>query len=117
MDTTPAGLSKFDKNTAFVMSDVLCGQVQRAKGLGFGDLVMSVLPWPFHKDLDIGGDGIEPCKSAGVNIGMICSLSIPIITICALILLMMIVLILDLIFKWIPWFIVCFPLPGFKAKK
>jgi hypothetical protein len=48
---------------------------------------------------------------------MICSLSIPIITICALILLMMIVLVLDVIFKWIPWFIVCFPLPGFKAKK
>jgi hypothetical protein len=101
-----------------VISDVLCGQMQRAKGLGFGDLVLSVLPWPFHKDLDIGGEGIGPCESGpGVTIGMICSLSIPIITICALILLMMIVLILDLIFKWIPWFIVCFPLPGFKAKK
>jgi hypothetical protein len=117
VDTTPAGMRKFNKNTAFVISDVLCGQMQRAKGLGFGDLVLSVLPWPFHKDLDIGGDGIGPCESGpGVSIGMICSLSIPIITICALILLMMIVLVLDLIFKWIPWFIMCFPLPGFKAK-
>ncbi len=118
VDTTPAGMRKFNKNTAFVISDVLCGQMQRAKGLGFGDLVLSVLPWPFHKDLDIGGDGIGPCESGpNVSIGMICSLSIPIITICALILLIMIVLVLDLIFKWIPWFIMCFPLPGFKAKK
>jgi hypothetical protein len=91
--------------------------VNRLKGLGFVDLVLSVLPWPFHKDLDIGNDGIGPCNSASGNLGMICSLSIPIITICALILLFMIVLVLDIIFKWIPWFIICFPLPGFKAKK
>jgi hypothetical protein len=118
IDTTAAGMRKFNKNTAFVISDALCGQLQRAKGLGFGDLVLSVLPWPFHKDLDVGGDGIGRCQSSsGASLGMICSLSIPIITICALILLMMIVLVLDMIFKWIPWFIVCFPLPGFKAKK
>jgi hypothetical protein len=117
IDTTAAGMRKFNKNTAFVISDALCGQLQRAKGLGLGDLVLSVLPWPFHKDLDVSGDGIGPCKRDSVSLGMICSLSIPIITICALILLMMIVLVLDVIFKWIPWFIVCFPLPGFKAKK
>ena len=28
MDVSPAGLRKFDKNTAFMMSDLLCGQVQ-----------------------------------------------------------------------------------------
>jgi hypothetical protein len=117
IDTTAAGMRKFNKNTAFVISDALCGQLQRAKGLGLADLVLSVLPWPFHKDLDVGAGGIGPCKNSGGNLGMICSLSIPIITICALILLMMIVLVLDMIFKWIPWFIVCFPLPGFKAKK
>jgi hypothetical protein len=117
IDTTAAGMRKHQKNTAFVISDVLCGQVNRLKGLGFVDLVLSVLPWPFHKDLDIGNDGIGPCNSTSGNLGMICSLSIPIITICALILLFMIVLVLDLIFKWIPWFIICFPLPGFKAKK
>ena len=47
---------------------------------------------------------------------MICTLSIPIITICALILLMIIVLLLDFIFRWLPFFIICFPLPRFKAK-
>ncbi len=116
LDTTPAGMRKHSKNTAFVISDVLCGQIQRAKGLGLVDLVRSVLPWPLHKDLDVGGMG--PCKnSKEANIGMICSLSIPIITICALILLMIIVSLLDLIFRWMPWFIMCFPVPGLKAKK
>jgi hypothetical protein len=63
-DTTPAGLRKFNKNTAFEISNILCGQVQRAKGLGFGDLVMSVLPWPFHKDLDKAGGGPLPGPTA-----------------------------------------------------
>jgi hypothetical protein len=115
VDTTPAGLRKFNRNTAFVLSDVLCGQVQRAKGLGFIDLVLSVLPWPFHKDLDVGGGGA--CTSAGINIGMICSLSIPIVTICALILLIIIVSLLDLVFRWLPYLIMCFPVPGLKGKK
>ena len=113
-DTTPAGLRKHNKNTAFVMSDVLCGQVQRAKGLGFIDLVLSVLPWPFHKNLDVGGMG--PCKSPQARLGMICSLSLPIITICALILLMIIVSLLDLIFRWMPFFAICFPVPKLKGK-
>jgi hypothetical protein len=117
VDTTPAGLRKFDKNTAFVMSDVLCGQIARMRGLTLGDLVRSVLPWPLHKDLSVPEGG--PCKQGaapGVNIGLICSLSIPIITICALILLMIMVSLLDYIFRWIPYFIVCFPLPGLRAK-
>jgi hypothetical protein len=114
LDTTPAGLRKFDRNTAFMMSDILCGQVQRAKGLGFIDLVRAVLPFPLHKDLDVGGLG--PCGGTP-TIGMICSLSIPIITICALILLIIMVTLLDLIFRWLPWFILCFPVPGLRAKK
>ena len=116
IDTTAAGLRKHQKNTAFVLSDILCGQVNRLKGLGFVDLVLSVLPWPFHKDLDIGSDGLGPCKSGAANFGMICSLSIPIITICALILLFMIVLVLDIIFHWIPWLIICFPI-RFRTKQ
>lgn len=116
IDTTPAGLRKFDRNTAFMVSDVLCGQIDRVKGLSLGDLVLSVLPWPFHKELQVADPG--PCKDdAGGSIGMMCSVSIPIITICALLLLMIIVNLLNIIFKWIPWFIMCFPIPGFKAKK
>ena len=32
IDTTPAGLRKFDKNTAFMVTDVLCGQIEAAQG-------------------------------------------------------------------------------------
>jgi hypothetical protein len=117
LDTSPAGLRKFDKNTAFMISDQLCGQMQRLKGITFADLVLSVLPWPFHKSLSVGAPEMGPCKSGPEALGMICTLSIPIITICALILLFVIVLLLDIIFKWIPFFIMCFPLPSFKGKK
>jgi hypothetical protein len=88
--------------------------VQRAKNLGFIDLVRSVLPWPLHKDLDVGSGG--PCNDGSVSLGMICSISIPIITICALILLFIFVLLLDLVFRWIPYFVICFPVPRFKGK-
>ncbi len=116
LDTSPAGLRKHPKNTAFLMSDQLCGQVQRAKGLGFVDLVRSVLPWPLHKPLEVGGMG--PCVggSPQASLGMICSLSLPIITICALILLMIIVSLLDFVFRWLPYFVMCFPVPKFKGK-
>jgi hypothetical protein len=115
LDTTPAGLRKFDKNTAFLVSDVLCGQMTRLKSLGLIDLIRAVLPWPLHKDLDVPDKG--PCKDgSGMDIGMLCSISIPIVTICALVLLMVIVSLLDLIFRWIPYFILCFPLPKFKGK-
>lgn len=115
VDISPAGLRKFDRNTVFMMSDMLCGHLDRFKGITFGDLVLSVLPWPFHKDFNVKDKG--PCKQNGDALGVMCSLSIPIITICALILLTIIVSLLDFIFRWLPLFVVCFPLPGFKARK
>lgn len=113
-DTTPAGLRKFDKNTAFVLSDVLCGQFSAMRGLGFGDLIRAVLPWPLHKDL-----GVTPSSctdGGGLSVGMVCSFSIPIITLCALILLMIIVKLLDIVFFWLPFFQICLPVPKFDAK-
>jgi hypothetical protein len=115
IDTTPGGLRKHDKNVALLLSDVLCGQVKRARGLSFGDLVLSVLPWPFHKGLP--GADAGPCKDDSGTIGMICSLSIPIITICALILLIIIVMLFDIIFRWVPYLISCLPIPNFSAKE
>jgi hypothetical protein len=115
VDTSPAGLRRAPKNTAFMVSDMLCGQINRAKGLGFIDLVLSVLPFPLNKALDSGGP--TPCKTdTGLSLGMICSLSIPIITICALIILIIMVSLLDIIFRWMPYFFFCFPLPKFNAK-
>jgi len=115
IDTSPAGLRKFDKNTAFVISDTLCGQIKRIQGITFGDLVRTVLPFPLHKDLDAGGGA---CKgSDGTSFGTICSLSIPIITICALIILILMVSLLDIIFHWVPFFLICFPFKGMSAKQ
>jgi hypothetical protein len=114
VDTSPAGLRKFAKNTSFVISDSLSCQIEKARSLTFGDLVLSVLPWPFNKKLNTGG---AKCDSTGIDIGKICTLSIPIITICALILLIIFVLLLDIIFKWVPYLIFCLPIPGLKAKE
>jgi hypothetical protein len=116
LDTTAAGLRKHPKNAVLMVSDVLCGQIQRAKGLGLVDLVLSVLPWPLNKPLNL--DGMSKCRNGRADdIGMICSLSIPIVTLCALILLMIIVSLLDFIFRWLPWFVMCLPVPGLKGKR
>lgn len=47
-----------------------------------------------------------------IDLGRICSLSIPIITICALVLLLVIVVVLNIVFWWLPFFKICFPLPS-----
>ena len=79
------------------------------------DLVRSVLPFPLNKALP--DTPPSACKTdAGLSLGMICSLSIPIITICALIVLMIMVSLLDYVFRWMPYFVFCFPLPKFSAK-
>jgi hypothetical protein len=115
LDISPAGLRKYQKNTGFVISDMLCGKIKRIRELTLADLVLSVLPWPFHKDLPNPG-GTGPCTGREGNFGMICSLSIPIVTLCALILLMVIVALFDLFFRWIPYLFICLPIPGLKGK-
>jgi hypothetical protein len=91
IDTSPEGLRKFDKGVAFMLSDQLRKQMARVSGL---------------KELMEGEVGAEP----ELSIGLICSFSIPIITICALILLLIIVSLLNIIFWWLPFFKLCLPL-------
>jgi len=93
VDTSPATLRKYNRNVAFVLSDQLRKQMSRASSL---------------KDLMDGKAGSE---GGGLDFGVICSFSIPIITICALILLMILVSLLNIIFWWIPLFKICFPVP------
>lgn len=114
LDISPAGLRKYQKNTGFVISDMLCGKIKGIRKLTLGDLVLSVLPWPFHKDLPEPASGT--CTEGGNGFGMICSLSIPIVTLCALILMMIIVALFDLFFRWIPYLFVCLKIPGLKGK-
>lgn len=97
VDTTIAGLREAPKNVSFLLSDELRKQVERVQGIALGDL-------------DEGTIGAEP----SINLGMICSLSIPIITICALLLLMIIVQLLNIVFWWLPFFKICLPI-GLKA--
>ena len=61
----------------------------------------------------------EPASPAAMRdaVGMVCSFSIPIITIVALILLIIFVKLLDIIFFWMPFFQICLPLPNFSAKE
>jgi hypothetical protein len=96
VDVSAAALRKYDKGVAFLISDQLQRQIKRVTGL---------------KDLADGNIG-----TAGPDAGLICSFSIPIITICALILLMVIVIALNIVFFWIPFFKICFPVPGLKGK-
>ena len=91
LDTTPAALRRHDKSVAFVISDELAKQMARIKGL---------------KKLTEG-----EVDDPQLGIGMICSLSIPIITLCAFIVLMIFISLLNIIFWWLPFFKICFPIP------
>ena len=97
LDVTAEGLAKFPKGVQFLISDQLRRQMARAEGLGMAGL--------------LAGDDSD----ASLDLGTICSFSIPIITICALILLTIVVQLLNIVFQWLPLFRVCLPLP-LKAK-
>ncbi len=116
LDISPAGLRKHNKNATFMISDMLCGKIRGTRKTTLGDLVLSVLPWPFHKDLPAPSTKSE-CTRGGLGFGMFCSLSIPIVTICAFILLTIMVTLFDLFFRWLPLFFLCLPIPGLSGKK
>jgi len=114
LDISPAGLRKFNKNASFMISDMLCGKLKGMRKNTLGDLVLSVLPWPFHKDLPDPGEAV--CSKGGTGFGMICSFSIPIVTICAMILMIIMVTLFDIFFRWLPYLFLCLPVPGLKGK-
>jgi hypothetical protein len=93
VDTSIEGLRKFPKNVSVLISNQLRQQMQRVDGIKL-------------QQLDDGEVGQE----LPLDLGMICQLSIPIITICALILLMIIVSLLNIVFWWLPFFKICRPL-------
>lgn len=89
VDTSPSGLRQFPRNVSVVVSQQLRRQMSQVKGMN-----------------SIGA------PEGGLSLGMVCSLSIPIITICALVLLMIIVTVLNVVFRWLPFFRICLPKPG-----
>lgn len=93
-DTSLAAMRKFQKGVGFVISNSLRNKMEMIVGKEKTLL----------KDGAVNGEG-------GWSLGMICSLSIPIITICAFILLFILVFVLNIIFWWIPLFRICLPIP------
>ena len=88
VDTSPRGLRAFPRNVTVLVSKQLRAQIARVKSFD-----------------EIG-------KKRNVDLGMLCSLSLPIIAICALILLMVMVSILNIVFAWRPLFKICLPRGG-----
>ncbi|MBO0780139.1 MAG: hypothetical protein J2P37_15045 [Ktedonobacteraceae bacterium] len=96
VDTSVAGLRKFKKNVAFILSDKLRQQMECVS------------------DAKKALDGSLGCDQE-FNIGTICSFSIPIITICAFIVLFIFLILLNIVFWWLPFIRICFPI-SLKAK-
>lgn len=94
-DTSIRGLSRFPKGVSMVVSEKLRRKVEH--------LQKSKL-----SDID-DGDISEPPPAWGI--GMICSLSIPIITLCAFIVLMIFIQLLNFVFWWLPFLRICLPIP------
>jgi hypothetical protein len=90
----PKDLRGSMKNVSVLLSDAMRQQVSRAT--------------------DIAALMKGTTGSDTFDVGLVCSFSIPIITICALIMLMIIVGLLNIVFWWMPFLRICFPI-GLKA--
>lgn len=96
VDTSIKDLRKLRKNVSFLLSDELRQQMNRVTNM---------------KDALDG----KFADGKSVDLGLICSFSIPIISICALMVLMIFISLLNLVFWWIPFLRICFPI-ALKAK-
>ncbi len=99
VDVSIAGLRKATKNVGFVISNELEKKIR-----GIAGKEKAIL----DNEASVSDDGID--------IGFICSFSLPIITLCAFILLFIIVILLNIVFWWIPLLKICFPIPLFAKK-
>jgi len=97
VDTSVEGLRKFPKAVSILLSKQLRQQMERVQNASL-------------KNIDEGKVG----EGRHFDLGMICSLSIPIITISAMMLLMIIVKLLNIVFWWLPFFKRCLPIPKEK---
>lgn len=56
----------------------------------------------------------DPQPEGGIGIQWICSFSLPVITLVAMILLMIMISLLNILFFWLPWVKICLPFPKMK---
>jgi hypothetical protein len=92
VDTSIAGLRKFAKNVGFLMSNQLRQQIKSVTDL--------------KKTLDG-----NLASGEQFSLGEICSFSIPVITLCALVVLMIFIALLNIVFWWLPFIRLCLPIP------
>jgi hypothetical protein len=86
-----SNLRRFKKGVGFIMSPDL---QQKINGIGPAQVNM-----------------LDSQNLIELGLGFMCTFSIPIITLCAFILLLILVIILHLVFWWIPFFKICLPVP------
>jgi hypothetical protein len=96
VDTSIKDLRKLKKSVSFMLSNELRQQMNRVTSL---------------KDALDG----KFADGESVELGLICSFSIPVITICALLVLMIFISLLNIVFWWMPFLKICFPI-ALKAK-
>lgn len=92
LDTSVQGLRAFRKNVSVLIGSQLQRQMSQVT------------------DLKKALDG-NVAEGKGLDIGLICSFSIPLITICALVVLMIFLILLNLVFFWLPFIRICLPAP------
>jgi hypothetical protein len=97
IDTSVAGLRKFKKKVGFVLSPMLNAQVKSLSGVKL-------------KDVDDG-----KLNSGSVELGEICTFALPIITLCAMIVLYIFLALLNIVFFWMPFLKICLPIPKGKS--
>jgi hypothetical protein len=97
IDTNIKDLRKLRKNVSFLLSNELRSQMNRVTSM------KNALDGKF-------ADG------ESLDIGLLCSFSIPVITICALMVLMIFISLLNIVFWWAPFLRICFPI-ALEAKK
>jgi hypothetical protein len=97
LDTSIAGLRKHRKNVNILIAKQLREQMTRVA------------------DLKKATEG-DFADAQSFDLGVMCSFSIPIISICALIVLSIFIGLLNIVFWWMPFLKICFPI-GLEAKK
>lgn len=95
IEASPRTWSQYPRSFAVALSRSVRSHMNRVKNLA-----------------DLETQSVGPQQA--VDFGIVCSLSIPIVTLVALILLIIIVYLLDIVFWWRPYLMMCFPVRSSK---
>ena len=95
VDLTRSALENAKKSMGMMLSNAMCQKMDEGVADGIDKM---------------GASGVTPVKlGMSLDMGAILSLSIPIVTICAFILLMIVASILNIVFRWLPFLFVLVP--------